>query len=136
MMTASETKLMASDECLASWEKPNAFVVRGPRETPILVAFEDNGKVSNRGGEMDEIEKMFPDGLTRDRLILVHVVEGNGTMLVKQLEVNKLLMEGEPVDVAVLVMMDKLNDMAIKLREKYIRKLVAMKTGDCDEKGL
>jgi len=108
-------------------------VVRGPKETPVLIAFDEDGKVSNRGAAVEAIETMFPDGLTRDRLILVHVVEGDGTMLVKQLEVNKLLMEGEPVDVAVLVMMDKLNDMAISLREKYIQKRIAKKTGETNE---
>jgi len=121
---------------LESWEKPNGFVVRGPKETPVLVAFEDDGSVSNRGATVEDIERMFPHGLTRDRLILVHVVEGDGTMLVKQLEVNKLLMEGESVDVAVLVMMDKLNDMAKRLRGKYIQRRIAMKQEKPDEESL
>jgi hypothetical protein len=120
-MTEDKIKCAVSDD-LASWEKPNGFVVRGPKETPVLVAFEEDGSVSNRGAEVEGIERMFPDGLTRDRMILVHVIEGDGTMLVKQLEVNKLIMDGEPVDVAVLVIMDKLNDMAISLRDKYVLK--------------
>jgi len=60
-------------------------------------------------------------------LILVHVVEGAGTMLVKQLEVNKLLMEGSPVNVSVLIQMDRLDDMAERLRDKYVQKAARLK---------
>jgi len=115
------------EKFLESWEKPNAFVVRGPRETPVLVAFDEEGKVSNRGASVDAIEAMFPSGLSGDTLILVHVVEGAGTMLVKQLEVNKLLMEGSPVNVSVLIQMDRLDDMAERLRDKYVQKAARLK---------
>jgi hypothetical protein len=119
------------NEDLASWEKPNAFVVRGPRETPVLLTFDDDGNVGARGGEVEGVESMFSNGMTRDTLILVHVVEGDGTMLIKQLEVNKLLMEGKSVDVDVLVRMGSLDGMATRLRKRYIRKkAMAKKTGE------
>jgi hypothetical protein len=130
MVNIQDKMKQRDEELLESWEKPNAFVVRGPKQTPVLVAFDEDGKVSNRGAEVEAVEKMFASGLTRDTLILVHVVEGAGTMLVKQLEVNRLLMDGEPVDVAILVQLDKLDEMAMRLRDKYVQKKAMKKRYD------
>jgi len=119
-------------EELKSWEKPNGFVVRGPSGSPALVAYKEDGTIENGATELSIMswlksvmkpDRTFPE----DTLILVHVVEGDGTMLIKSLEVNKLTWFNEPTTAAEVVRMGAMESLAQKLRDRFIEKELAKK---------
>ena len=118
----------SNEDVLESWEKPNAFVVQGP-SGPLMVTFDDDGKVSGRGGEFAKAAQLFPRGLVSDALVLVHVVEGKSGMLVKSLETNELVQGGSPVSAVRMHRSGLLSKMAMELRERYVKKAARVKRG-------
>ena len=116
---------------LKSWEIPNGFIVRGPAKTPVLVMFEDDGKVSNSGMELNVgswLKTVMVNGTLPDNiLVLVHVVEGKPEMLIKSLEVNSLLKDGERTTVYDVARKGYLKRIAYTLRQKFIKKEKAKK---------
>ena len=115
---------------LSSWEKPNGFVVRGRNGLPTVIAYEEEGDVSGRGLQAGNDPVMFPDGVKEDELVLVHIVEGDNTTLIRKLESNTLTRDGESITVQELYDVGLLNVMATGLRDRYINRLIEIKNID------
>lgn len=104
---------------------PNGVVLRGPAGKPILVDYDDKGKMADSGTEIEigkwlsSVGKVIPD----DMMILVHSVKGDGEMLIKSLEVNRLLRNGQRLTVQQAAKGGVLPQFAETLREKYLEGL-------------
>ena len=110
---------------------PNGFVVVGPSGKPILVDFDDNGKSTDRGTEIDISgwQKKMRDGqLPVNTLILVHAVVGEQQILLKHLQSNILQWNGRDATVFEIAKKGSLNPLAEKIRRDYIdRKSVSIR---------
>jgi hypothetical protein len=101
---------------------PNGVVMRGPRGNPILVDYEDDGKMSNSGTEV-EIGEWLP-GMSKsipgDVIILVHSVRGEKEVLIKSLAINQIDRDGNKLTVAQLAKSGTLPGLVEKLRGEFI----------------
>ena len=118
---------------LKSWEVPNGFVVCGDVGAPVLVVYNDDGTVATRALEMGNDPVLFPNGVSSDELVLVHIVEGNNKSLVRRLESNKLTKDSLPVTAQELHNVGLFDTMAETLRKRYIDRLIEIKKINVDE---
>lgn len=104
---------------------PNGFVFLGPNDKPMLVAFDEEGNAADDGLEIDvgswlkgvQEDNALPD----DALILVHFVEGENQVLIKSLEIERLLKGGNRISTMDVANHGVLRDLAKSLREKYLQ---------------
>lgn len=121
----SEASIVNSDREIRATDIPNGVVVRGPGGKPILVDYDDDGKMVNSGTEVEigdwlsGIGKSIPE----DMVILVHSVKGDGQMLLKSLEVNRILRNGKKMSVAQAAKEGVLPKFVETLREKFVKTL-------------
>jgi hypothetical protein len=110
---------------MKSTDIPNGFVFMGPNDKPMLVEFDDNGNAADDGLEIEIgswLNKLHEDNdLPGDAMVLVHFVEGESQILIKSLEVERLLREGKRISAMDVAKNGILRDLAKALREKYIR---------------
>lgn len=121
----SEASIRFNSREIRSTDVPNGVVLRGPTGKPILVDYDEQGKMVNSGTEIEigkwllSVGKVIPD----DMMILVHSVKGDGEMLIKSLEVNRLLRDGQRLTVQQAAKEGVLPQFAETLREKYLEGL-------------
>jgi hypothetical protein len=103
---------------------PNGIVVKGPRGTPVLIDFDDNGNVENKGVEVSiKGWDAFDDGIPDDITVLVHSVKGDDGMLVKNLEVSRIMDDGGKTTVGKVARMGAFGKLAKTLRSRYIERI-------------
>ena len=101
---------------------PNGFVIMGPADKPVLVDFDEKGKLVSKGVEV-EISNWLTglgDKLPEDVVVLVHSIQGDDQMLIKSLEVNRILKDGKKVTVKEAARLNLLPQVVEALREKYL----------------
>ena len=101
---------------------PNGVVLRGPSGEALLIDYDEDGKMSESGTEV-AIGKWLPSlgkTIPEDMVILVHSVKGDGEMLLKSLEVNRLLRNGRPLKVKEAAREGILPNFIETLREKFM----------------
>jgi len=106
---------------------PNGVVVCGPNKKPVLIDFDASGKLENKGTEIsmgDWLRNLGPE-LPDDIVVLVHSVKGDDDMLVKSLEVNRILKDGKKITVDEAARLNCLTQVIEALFEKYVERLRA-----------
>lgn len=115
------------ESSMNSTDIPNGFIFMGPNAKPMLVEYDDKGEASDEGLEIEVgswLKKIQEDNaLPDDAVILVHFVEGESQVLIKSLEIERLLKEGERVSAMDIASRGGLRGLAKALREKYLREL-------------
>ena len=89
------------ESLIKSTDIPNGFVFMGPNNKPMLVEFDEKGNAADDGLEIEIgswLKKLHEDNdLPGDAMVLVHFVEGESQILIKSLEVERLLKEGKRI---------------------------------------
>jgi len=107
-------------ESMKSIDIPNGFVVIGSVKLPVLIDFDETGDASNSGTELKSDGWLGKGGMSPDILALVHTVKGDESMLIKALLVVRLSLEGKPVTAVSLGKVNKLMNVAKKIRSNFI----------------
>ena len=121
----SEASVLDLERDIKPTDIPNGAVLRGPADEALLVDYDDDGKMLDSGTEvtigkwMPGIGKTIPE----DMIILVHSVKGEEQMLLRSLEVNRLLRDGIPLKVKIAAREGILPQFVETLREKYMEGL-------------
>jgi len=110
---------------MKSTDIPNGFVFMGPNAKPMLVEFDEDGNAADDGREIEIgswLERLQEDNdLPDDALVLVHFVEGDDQILIKSLEVERLLRGKERVSAMDVARKGVLREFAKALRGRYLR---------------
>jgi hypothetical protein len=121
----SEASVVNLERGINPTDIPNGLVMRGPAGEPLLVDYDDNGQMCNSGTEV-EIGKWLPTigkVIPVDMVILVHSVKGEGQMLLKSLEVNRIMRDGKKLTVQEAAREGVLPQFAETIRQKYMESL-------------
>lgn len=123
----SEASVVRLQREIKSTDIPNGVVLCGPTGEPMLIDYDADGKMEDFGTEVTFGEWLpsLGDTLPEDMVILVHSVKGDGQMLLKSLEVNRLLRNGRPLKVKEAAREGVLPKFIETLREKYLEELEA-----------
>jgi hypothetical protein len=122
-----ESSVLPIKREIRATDVPNGVVVSGPNGKPLLVDFDDKGRILNKGTQVS-IEGWFEsigikDSVPEEMLILVHSVKGDDQMLVKSLEVSRLYCGKERLSVKEAMRRRVFKRLAETIRRKYIEKL-------------
>lgn len=120
-----EASVLGARTIVDNTDIPNGFVVMGPADKPVLVDFDDSGKLVSRGVEVEigSWLKGLGDKIPEDAVILVHSVKGPDQILIRSLEVNRITKNGQPVTVREAARLNLLPKVVETLREKYIENM-------------
>lgn len=118
----SEASVLNLERKMKPTDIPNGVVIRGPAGEALLVDYDENGKMEDSGTEVT-FEQWLPslgESIPEDMVILVHSVRGEGQMLLKSLEVNRLLRNGRPLKIKEAAREGVLQQFVETLRKKYL----------------
>ncbi len=102
---------------------PNGFIVIGQMGLPVLIDFDDAGIPVNKATELNSDGWLEKGKMQPDLLALVHTVKGSEKMLIKALLILRLSGDGIPITAVKLGKANKLNEVAKKIRDKYVQDL-------------
>ena len=97
----SEASVVDLPRGVKATDIPNGVVLRGPTGAALLVDYDDEGKMAESGTEVEigSWLSCVKGAIPVDMVILVHSVRGEGQILLKSLEVNRLLRGGKTLAV-------------------------------------
>lgn len=123
--TVVEATILVGYKKMSITDIPNGFVIRGPADKPVLVDFDEQGKLVSKGleVEMGDWLKGFGDTVPDDVVVLVHAVKGESQILIKSLEVNRIMKGGESIAVKEAARLNLLPQVVEALRETYMENM-------------